>query len=208
MTTSETPNITIRLETPQDYRETENMVREAFWDVYKPGCDEHLVIHKLRESPAFVQELDFIACDGDRIVGIVLCPTARVVNEQNQEFTILSLVLGVLPSYHHKGVGSALMHKAIEAAGAMEFKGIIIYGIPEYYPRFGFRNAKEYGIQTSGGLNFDGFMALELGKDSLRGITGRFYEGPAFHVERDELEAFEAGFPPKEKHVTGTQLKV
>lgn len=76
---------------------------------------------------------------------------------------------------------------------------------PEYYPRFGFRNAKEYGIQTSDGRNLDPFMALELGQGSLSGIRGRFYEDRAYHYEKDELESFEKDFPYREKHVTETQ---
>jgi predicted N-acetyltransferase YhbS len=72
VTKSTTETITIRPETPKDYRATENMVREAFWDLYKPGCDEHcvihIVVHKLREAYAFVKELDFVACNGNRIV--------------------------------------------------------------------------------------------------------------------------------------------
>jgi predicted N-acetyltransferase YhbS len=208
MTKSETGNVAIRPETPEDYRETENMLREAFWDLYKPGCDEHLIIHKLRESPAFIKELDFVACDGRRIVGMVICPKAKVVNEHNQEFTVLSLVVGVLPPYQKKGIGSMLMRKAIDQARSLGFKAILLFGSPEYYPRFGFRNAKEYGIQTSDGVNFDAFMALELHEDSLNGIQGRFYEDQAYHSEKDELESFEQGFPYREKHVTDTQLKL
>lgn len=204
----ETEKITIRLETPNDYRETEVIVREAFWDVYKPGCDEHLVIHKVRKSSAYVKELDIVACDGEKIVGVVICPKAKIVNEKNQEFTTLSMMVGVLPSYQKKGIGSMLIKKVIDKARLLEFKGIVIFGNPEYYPRFGFKNAKEYGIQTSDGKNFDPFMALELYENSLNGMQGRFYEDPAFHpAGSDELEVFEKKFPYKEKHVTETQLK-
>lgn len=89
MINSETENIIIRPETPKDYRETETVIREAFWDVYKPGCDEHLIIHKLREAPAFVKELDLVACDGNKIVGVIVCPMAKIKNEENQEFILL-----------------------------------------------------------------------------------------------------------------------
>lgn len=208
MTKSVIENITIRPETPKDYRETEEMVRHAFWDVYKPGCDEHFIIHKLRESPAFVKDLDLVACDGDRIVGVVICPKARIRNEQNREFTVLSLIVSVLPAYQNKGIGSALIKKAIDEARSLGFKAIVLFGSPEYYRRFGFRNAKEYGIQTSDGENFDPFMALELDKDSLNGISGRFYEDQAYDSEKDELESFEKEFPYREKHVTDTQLKI
>ncbi|MBI2409678.1 N-acetyltransferase [Candidatus Kaiserbacteria bacterium] len=202
-------NILIRTETPREYRETENVVREAFWDVYKPGCDEHLIIHKLRQSPDFIAELDFVACDGDDIVGVAICPKAKIISDQGQEFTVLSMLVGVLPSHQKKGIGSMLINRVIEAARSLGHKGIVIFGDPKYYPRFGFRNAMDYGIQTSDGQNLDPFMALELGENSLDGIRGRFHEAPAFQPIRDsaELAAFDMQFPPKEKHVTDTQLK-
>lgn len=182
------------------------MVREAFWDIYKPGCDEHLIIHNLRNTPAFVKELDFVACDADKIVGAVICPKSKITNEQNQEFTVLSMIVGVLPDYQKKGIGSTLINKVINQARRLGFIGMVIFGSPDYYPRFGFRNAKEYGIQTSDGENLDPFMALELSENSLRGVQGRFYEGPVYHPGKDELELFEKEFPHKEKHITNTQL--
>lgn len=204
-------NIIVRLETKKDYRETESMVREAFWDVYKPGCDEHLVLHKLRKVPAFVEELDFVACDtGDnnKIVGNIVYTEAKIINNQNQEFTVLCMgPLSVLPSYQGKGIGSLLVKKSLHKARLLDYKAVILFGNPKYYHRFGFKNAKEYNIKTSQGDNCDAFMALELYDNSLEGIQGKFYEDPVFQVESEELELFEKEFPYKEKHVTDTQLK-
>ena len=123
MARSRTANMTIRLETPEDYRETENMVREAFWDIYKPGCDEPFVIHKLRESPAYVRDLDFVACDDHRIVGMVMCPGSKIVNEQSQADEVPGLIIGVWPAYQNKGVGSALMKRALDRARSLGFRG-------------------------------------------------------------------------------------
>lgn len=58
-----------RLEKKDDYREVENLVREAFWNGYCPGCSEHYVIHVLREDPAFVKELDFVMEQDGRLIG-------------------------------------------------------------------------------------------------------------------------------------------
>lgn len=115
--------------------------------------------------------------------------------------------LGVLPSYQSKGIGALLMQRTMDEAKSLGYKGVIIYGHPEYYHRFGFKNAEVYNIQTSDGGNFDAFMALELYENGLAGITGRFVEDPVFHLKEDELEAFEVNFPYKEKHVTDTQLQ-
>lgn len=202
-------NISIRLEEENDFNSVEYMTREAFWDLYKPGCDEHLVVHKIRKVPAFVKELDFIACDKDTIVGNIIYSRAKVLNEENKEFEVLCMgPFAVLPSYQKQGIGSLLMNHSIEKARQLGYKGIIIFGNPDYYHRFGFVNAKEYNIQTSWVDDLDAFMALELYNDSLRSISGKFYEDDVFKIEDGELEEFEKQFPYKEKHVTDTQLKL
>ena len=201
-------NIFIRLEEENDFRSVEYLTREAFWNLYKPGCGEHLIVHKIREVPAFVKELDFIACDKDRIVGNIIYSKAKVINHENTEFEVLCMgPLGVLPTNQGQGVGSLLMNHSIDKAKQLGYKAIIIFGNPNYYNRFGFINAKEYGIQTSLGENFEAFMALELYDGSMNGIYGKFYEDKVFEIEKEELEIFEKEFPYKEKCITDTQLK-
>ncbi len=201
-------NISIRQEEEKDFKDVEYLTREAFWDIYKPGCDEHLVLHKIRKVSAFVKELDLIACDKDTIVGNIIYSRARVVNEENKEFEVLCMgPIAVLPSYQNQGIGSLLMEHSIEKARQLGYKGIVIFGNPDYYHRFGFVDAKEYNIQTSWGDNLDAFMALELYENSLKGISGKFFEDEAFKIDNAELENFEKQFPYKEKHVTDTQLR-
>lgn len=201
-------NIKIHMENAKDYFKTEYITREAFWDVYHPGCMEHLVLHKLREAPGFVAELAFVACDVKRIVGNVVCSKAKVINDKKEEFEVLSMgPLSVLPEYQGKGIGSLLIKTVIKKAQELSCKGMVIYGNPDFYHRFGFVNAEKFGIMTSEGGNFDYFMALELSEGSLQGIKGNFYEDEAFNVNDEELEEFDKAFPYKEKHVTSTQLK-
>ncbi len=201
-------SISIRQEEENDFKSVEDMTREAFWDLYKPGCDEHLVLHKIRKVPAFVKELDLIACDDDRIVGNIIYSKSKVVNEESREFEVLCMgPIAVLPSCQKQGIGSLLMNHSLEKARQLGHKAVIIFGNPDYYQRFGFRNAGDYNIQTSTGENFDAFMALELYDGSLKGISGKFYADEVFETDAEELEEFEKGFPPKVKHVTDTQLK-
>ena len=197
----------IRLETENDFTETEVLTREAFWDVYKPGCDEHFILHKMREVPAFVKELDFVAVEDNRITGNIIYTKAKVVNDDNVEHEVLCMgPLSVLPSYQKKGIGSKLINHTVCRANEYGFKGVIIFGNPGYYKRFGYNDASLYNIKTSDGSNFDAFMALELYENSLKGIDGKFYEDPVFKIDSDDLETFEKRFPFKEKHVTETQL--
>jgi predicted N-acetyltransferase YhbS len=201
-------NISIRLEEKIDYRDVENLTREAFWNIYKPGCVEHLLVHKIRKVPAFVKELSFVACDNEKIVGDIIYSKAKIINDKNIEFELLCLgPIGVLPSYQGQGIGSFLMNYSIERARQLGYNAIILFGNQNYYRRFCFINAKKYGIQTSSGENFDEFMALELYDGALKGISGKFQEDEAFKIDENELEIFEKEFPYKKKLVTDTQLK-
>ncbi|WP_236622698.1 GNAT family N-acetyltransferase [Methanococcoides methylutens] len=132
---------------------------------------------------------------------------AKVINDENKEFEVLCMgPIGVLPSYQKKGIGSMLMNCSIEKARELGYKGIFIFGEPEYYKRFGFVNTIEYNIQTATGENFDAFMALELYEGSLGPVSGKFFASDSFEVTAEEVEKFEREFPHKEKHVTDTQL--
>lgn len=200
-------NISIRLENENDFRNVENMIREAFWDVYKPGCVEHLIVHKIRKVSVFIKELDFIACDGDITIGNIIYSKAKIIDKDAKEFQVLCMgPLGVLPSYQSKGIGTLLMKHSINVARTLGYKAIVIFGNPNYYHRFGFKNAEKYNIQTSWGDNFEAFMVLELYESSLKGISGKYYEDSVFEVDDDELKIFEKQFPYKEKHTTDTQL--
>lgn len=200
--------ISIRLEEARDYSPVEHLTREAFWDLYHPGCSEHLIVHKIRDVPAFVKELSLVACDGDTVVGNIIYSRAKVVNAGNQEFEVLCMgPIGVLPSCQKKGIGSQLMNASIRKAKALGFRAVIIFGNPAYYHRFGFVNAQQYEITTPTGDNFDAFMALELYDGALQGISGKFYADSVFEVDNQELDTFDKQFPYKEKHVTDTQLK-
>jgi predicted N-acetyltransferase YhbS len=200
-------NIEIRNERETDYPETENITREAFWDVYKPGCDEHLVLHQLRLSKAFVPELDFVACDNGKVIGNIVYSKAVVKDGDNESEVLCMGPLCVLPEYQNKGIGSLLLRTTLEKATSLGFRAVIIYGNPPYYHKFGFVSAEAFGIKTKEGLNFDAFMALELYKGALEGITGSFFEDKAFEIKEEELEKFESRYPHKEKHVREGQLK-
>ncbi|TAL36707.1 MAG: N-acetyltransferase [Spirochaetes bacterium] len=202
-------NPTIRLSTPADFQETEFLTREAFWDIYKLGCDEHLLLRNLRQVPAFIAELDMVAIHEGKIIGNIVYSKASVVDDTGIAHEVLCMgPLSVLPSHQGKGVGSQLMRHSIACAKSMGYKAIIIFGNPAYYHRFGFENAQKYGISTSEGANFDAFMALELQENGLKGVRGKFHEDPVFKIDTTELEEFEKGFPYREKHVTDTQLKL
>ena len=198
-------NLIIRKEEEKDYNAVENLTREAFWDLYGPGCDEHLILHQLRKTPAFVKELSYAAWMDGRIVGQVTYSIAKIQNEKGKEHEVLCMgPISVLPGEQGKGIGSRLLKETLMKARERGYNGVVIFGDPGYYGRFGFQNAKKYNFQTDSGENFDEFMALELQEEGFKRIRGRFYIDKAFRVKEEELEEFEKGFPYKEKNFQRT----
>jgi predicted N-acetyltransferase YhbS len=200
--------IEIRLEKPEDYRETGILTREVFWDLYKPGCDEHLFVHKLRKTTAFVRELDLVACEGRRIVGNIMYSRAQVLGPKGETREVLCLgPVSVIPEHQGRGIGGLLIKESLVRASRLGFAGVFLIGNPAYYSKFGFIKAEEFGVLTSDGTPHDHFMGLELAPGRLEGLSGNFLEDECFRSSVEELEEFEKLFPEREKHVTLTQLR-
>jgi predicted N-acetyltransferase YhbS len=205
-------NVILRLEEEKDYRAVENLTREAFWNVYKPGADEHLVLRNMRNSDVFVRELDFIAIFDNEIAGNIVYAKAKVIHTAGEheaagEHEVLTFgPLSVLPKYQKNGIGRKLIEHTIAKSKETGFEAIIIYGNPAYYGRFGFMNSKKYGITDTQGNYNDALLALELMPGALKNANGKFFEGEVYDVSEEELEKFEKNFPYKEKLVLDTQI--
>ena len=194
--------IIIKKTDKNDYFHTENLTREAFWNIYKSGCDEHLVLHQIRESSCYIEELDLVAIYNKEIIGHVISSKARVIDLQDTEHELLCVgPVSVFPAFQNKGIGKKLLNYSISETQRLGYKGMILFGNPGYYHRFGFRNAKEYQITTKDDQNFDPFMALELQEKGLENVKGRFYEDEAFVTKEDQLIEFEKNFPAKVKGI-------
>ncbi|MFA7672564.1 MAG: N-acetyltransferase [Clostridia bacterium] len=196
----------IRLERPDDHRRVEEMTRDAFWNIHVPGCDEHLLVHKLRKCDAFIPELDFVAVIDDKIVGNIMYSYATVTDSCGQEHEVLTFgPISVDPDFQRQGIGSSLIIHSLSQTRRMCFKAVIIFGHPAYYQRFGFQAAKVYGIITSWGKYMAANMALPLYEGALDGITGIYRDSPVFEPNAEELKEFEKTFPYKEKCVIESQ---
>jgi predicted N-acetyltransferase YhbS len=199
--------IELRLEEESDYKIVENLTREAFWNNHVPGCDEHLLIHNLRKAKEFIKELDFVAIYDNKIIGNIVYVKSKVRNN-GFEYTVLTFgPLSVLPEYQNKGIGRKLINHTIKLSKEMDYKGIIIYGDPEYYKRFGFKESKHYKITNKDKKYPVALLVFELYPDALNGIEGIFDEGKAYEVNKNELEDFDKLFPIKEKGYSKTQDK-
>ena len=198
--------IKLRLEEESDYRRVEELTREAFWNVYFPGCDEHLLIKNLRAAKEFVKALDFVVVYNDTIVGNIVYVEAKITDSNNTEHKVLTFgPVSVLPQYQNKGIGSKLIKHTVALAKQMGYKAILIYGDPEYYKRFGFKESKVYKITNADKKYPAALLVLELYPNALHAIEGVFAEGEIYSVNKDELKEFEKTFPEKEKAFTKSQ---
>ncbi len=198
--------IKLRLEEEKDYRQVEEVTREAFWNVYALGCDEHLLVHRLREEKQFIKALDFVATHHDKIVGNIIYVEGKIITNNGKEHKVATFgPVSVLPEYQHKGIGSALITHTAQLAKEMGYPAILIYGEPEYYKRFGFKLSKEYGITNQDGKYPAAMQVWELYPDALKGIEGIYDEGGIYAIDPEELLEFEKSFPEKEKKHTKTQ---
>ncbi|WP_394875219.1 GNAT family N-acetyltransferase [Clostridium neonatale] len=194
-------NINLRLEEPKDYKEVENLTREAFWNVYIPGCDEHYIIHIMRKSDAFIKELDIVAELGDKIVGNIVYSKAKILCDDKTSYNdvICFGPISVLPEFQNREVGGRLIEHSKEVARKLGYRGILIYGDPDYYKRYGFVPAENYEIGTPDDMYSAPLQAFELYNGALKNCKGRFFEDGIFEVDREKADEFEKGFPKKEK---------
>jgi len=199
-------NLTIRNEEKEDYRTVEQLVREAFWNLYVPGCSEHFVLHNLRRSNDFVPELDFVAEKEGQIVGQIAYSRGIIKGKQGEDKGVIGFgPLSVLPAFQRRGIGSALITHTIALARDMGYPAICIYGDPRYYSRFGFRCGEKYEIKTADDKFAVALQVLELKQGALDKMSGRFVESAAFAVDETGFAQYDATFPYKEKKEADSQ---
>ena len=193
-------SISIRNETTTDYLEVENVTREAFWNLYFPGCNEHYLVKQMRNHKDFIKELDFVALNNGKIVGNIVYTKAWIINENNEEKEIISFgPFSVLPEYQRKGVGSALIAYTIEIAAHNGVPGIVIFGDPHNYCKHGFKSSKDYNISDMNGEYPYGMLVLELQKEAFAGHSWKFKYSDVYNINESDVDMYDRNFPKKEK---------
>lgn len=200
----------IRLERKEDHRETETLVRESFWNVYRPGCLEHFVLHELRADPAFVPQLNFVMEQGGRIIGQNLFMHAVINADDGREIPIMTMgPICICNELKRQGYGKILLDFSLEQAAAMGCGAVCFEGNIDFYGKSGFTYARRFGIRYHGlpqGEDDSFFLCKELREGYLTGITGEYATPQGYFVDEKEAEEFDKQFPPKEKLVLPGQL--
>ena len=198
-----TNEYTIRLEKKEEYREVETLVRESFWNVYRPGCSEHYVIHMLRDDPAFVKELDFVMEQNGRLIGQNMFMRTIINADDGRVIPVLTMgPIGILPECKRRGYGKKLLDYSLEKAAAMGFGAVLFEGNIGFYGKSGFDYARSFGIRYHDlpeGADDSFFLCKELIPGYLGSITGVYQTPQGYYVKDADVEAFDRAFPPKEK---------
>jgi len=190
----------IRLETKDDYSKVEEMTREAFWNLYVPGCDEHYLVNTMRSHPDFIQDLDYVAVKENQIVGSILYTKSHVVNENgDRRETATFGPLCVHPKYQRVGIGSALIEHTKRLVVEKGFPAIVILGDPHNYCKHGFKNGRDYNISTINGKFPLGLLVLELKEGAFANHSWKFKESEVYEIDREKVDEYDGRFAPKEK---------
>ncbi len=194
---------TIRPERIEDYRKVEELVRESFWNVYRPGCSEHYVIHVLRNDPAFVKQLDFVMEKGGRLIGQNMFMRTFIEADDGRVIDVLTMgPICIASDLKRQGFGKALLDYSIERAAELGFGAVLFEGNIGFYGKSGFTYASEFGIRYHDlpeGADQSFFLCKELISGYLDGVTGIYQTPQGYYVEDTDVEAFDQDFPPMVK---------
>ena len=194
---------TIRRERPEDYREVENLTREAFWNVYRPGCTEHYVLHRFRESPEFVKELALCLEVEGQIIGHIMFVRAEIKADDGRILPIMTFgPISILPDFQRKGYGKILLDYALEKAAEMGVGAVCMEGNIDFYGKCGFDVASKSGIHYYAEPREEVvpyFLLKQLRDGFLDGVTGVYKTPDGYFVSDQAAEEFDREFPPKVK---------
>ena len=193
----------IRLEKEKDYREVENLIRESFWNVYRPGCSEHYVIHTLRNDSAFIKELDFVMEKDGKIIGQNMFMKTVIKADNGGDVPVLTMgPVCIAPELKRKGYGKMLLDYSLEKAAGLGFGAVLFEGNLAFYGKSGFDYAHKFGIRYHDlpeGADSSFFLCRELIKGYLDGITGVYLTPSGYYVSDSDVEEFDKSFPQKQK---------
>lgn len=193
----------IRKEEKKDYWSVENLTREAFWNVYKPGADEHYFVHTMRSHPDFIPELAFVIEIDGEIVGNIMYTKAWLEDERGEKKDIISFgPICVLPKYQRQKIGKLLIEHSFGVARKMGYDTCVVFGNPANYVGRGFVSCKKKNVSYVRKGNFPtALLVCELLPGALDGHSWQYIQSTAEAACQDfeAVEAFDATFPKKEK---------
>ena len=201
-------NIVIRKETPQDYKRVEYLAREAFWNLYIPGAQEHYIVKRLHENGEYMKELTFVAEIDNIVQAAIFYTKAEIIKDGEKVMDAISFgPVFVSPELHRQGIGRKLITHSIQVAKKLGHKVIMTLGYPYHYKPYGFCGGKNYRIGFEDGSFPSGLLVLPLVPNVLDNIAGWAKFTNALECELEESEAYDVQLPYKEKLVLPSQVE-
>ena len=196
-------DVIIRSEKKEEYRKVENLVRESFWNVYKPGCSEHYLLHVLRDDPAFVKELDFVMEKDGSLIGQNVFMRTVINSDDGRDIPVLTMgPICIASELKRRGYGKMLLDYSLEKAAEMGFGAVLFEGNIDFYGKSGFDYARRFGIRYHD-LPEDAddsfFVCKELKPGYLDEVTGVYQTPQGYYVDDADVDEFDKEFPPKQK---------
>lgn len=196
----------IRQETKKEYREVEELIKKAFWNVNMPGCNEHYLAHKLRGHNDFIPELDLVLEEDNIIIGNIMCAESKLVDKDKNEKKVLTFgPLSIHPDYQRRGYGKKLLSVFFEKAVRMGYDTIVIFGNPENYICNGFKGCFKYNVSVGDGVFPTAMLVRELIEGALKNKSWTFCESPAYDVDYSGFDEFDKDFEHMEKAYAKSQ---
>ena len=193
----------IRLEKEEDHKEIETLIRESFWNVYRPGCSEHYVIHMLRNDPAFIKELDFVMEQDGKLIGQNMFMKTVILADDGRVIPVLTMgPICIAPELKRMGYGKQLLDYSLEKAAALGYGAVLFEGNIGFYGKSGFSYSRDFGIRYHDlpeGADDSFFLCKELIPGYLDGITGVYQTPSGYYVDDADVEEFDKDFPVKQK---------
>lgn len=199
-------NIIIRNEKKEDWEVVETLTRQAFYNIYVPGCGEHYLVHIMREHEDFIPELDFVLELNGDVIGNIMYTKAKLIDENGISKDNLTFgPVSILPAYQRMGYGKMLMEHSFQAAIKSGYDTIVIFGNPGNYVSRGFKSCKKYNVCIENGKYPAAMLVKELIPHALDGHTWFYQDSPVMAISEEEAERYDDTLEPMEKKYLPSQ---
>ena len=200
----------IRLETEKDYLEVENLVRNSFWNIYRPGAYEHYIVHKLRDDSSFMKDLAYVIEKDNKIIGHINYSMGEI--KFNDGKCCMAPILGPISidnEHQNNGYGSKLIECTLDLMKNKDIAYVFVVGDENYYSRFGFESASKYNLHLEG-TDIDEecpfFMIKIFDEKKITRKQGTISNPDVFNVDEEDVDEFDKQFEYKQKMVREGQL--
>ena len=181
-----------------DYDAAERITRDAFYNLYVPGCVEHYLIHTMHSHPDFIPELSFIAELDGEMIGSIMYTRARIVDDDGNELQVATFgPVSIAPVHQRKGYGKKLIEHSLHEAESRGYGAVIIFGNPSNYVSSGFVSSKRFKVSDSDGRYPAAMMVKCLSPGLFKERHWTYYSSPAMDISYEDAMRYDDSLEKK-----------